>query len=203
MPLKLCPLLFALGCVCFAEPANWTGPYEPCRNSAELKRTGHLHVGVRYDVSDHFLIQEFEEAFAFWARVLDAEFYRDQSTSCAIAIVEGTPDLLSGLAVARSHLPDRSNFQGWIAVNPKAGTYLSFGEAVGIWSHEIGHLLGLKHSASPKSLMYFIDVDTGSRLDSVDLTALARLHALREQRHPLNAFWVQTTSDDRSYRSSR
>jgi hypothetical protein len=65
MLLKLCPFLFALGCVCFAQPANWTGPYEPCRNSAELKGTEHLHIGVRYDVSDPVVIQQFHEAFEF------------------------------------------------------------------------------------------------------------------------------------------
>jgi predicted Zn-dependent protease len=158
---------------------------------------------VRYDLSDRLLIQEFQQAFAFWARVLDAEFYGDQSTSCAIAIVEGTPGLLSGLVVARSHLPDRANFQGWIAVDPKASTYLSFGEAVGIWGHEIGHLLGLKHSTSALSLMYFIDFDSTSRLDLADLRALSRLHTLRRGARVANALWVKRASNDRANLSSR
>ena len=199
---KLPLLLFALALPCVAQSANWTGPYEPCRNSAELKRSGHLRIGVRYDISDQLVIQEFREAFAFWARVLDAEFYADQSTSCAIAIVEGTPDLVSGLTVARSHLPDRANFQGWIAVDPKASTYLLFAEAVGTWCHEIGHMLGLKHSRSPRSLMYFIDVDATNRLDSADLYALSRLHALRESVLAANAPRVETASADRAHRSS-
>lgn len=203
MPLKLPLLLLVLDLTCVAQSANWTGPYEPCRNSAELKRLAHLRIGVRYDISDRLLIHEFQEAFAFWARVLDAEFYSDQSTSCAIAVVEGTPDVLGGLIVARSHLPDRANFQGWIAVDPKASTYLSFREAVGVWSHEIGHLLGLKHSTSPRSLMYFIDVDSTSRLDSADLRALSRLHAVRRGAHIANALWVQTDFDSRANRSSR
>jgi len=200
---KLRLLLFGLGLSCFAQSANWTGPYEPCRNSGELKRWGYLRIGVRYDISDRLMIQEFHKAFAFWAKALDAEFYDDQSTSCAIAIVAGTHDLLSGLAVARAHLPDRANFQGWIAVDPKASTYLSYGEAVGTWSHEIGHLLGLKHSTSPLSVMYVIDVDATSRLDSADLRALSRLHTLRGGAPVANALWLKSASDDRANLSNR
>jgi hypothetical protein len=196
-------LLFGLGLCCFAQSANWTGPYELCRNSGELKHSGHLRIGVRYDISDRLIVHEFQQAFAFWARVLDVEFYDDQSTSCAMAIVAGTPELLSGMAVARAHLPDRANFQGWIAVDPKASTYLSIGEAIGIWSHEIGHLLGLKHSLSPSSLMYFIDVDSTCTLDAADLRALSRLHGLRGGAPAPYALWAQTASDVRANRSSR
>ena len=187
MLLKLSVLLFGLGLSCFAQSANWSGPYEPCRNSAELKRSGHLRLGVRYNISDRLIIQQFHQAFAFWARVLDADFYDDQSTSCAIGIVEGTPELLGSPVVARAHFPDRANFRGWIAVDPKASNYLSFSDALATWTHEIGHLLGLKHNNSPSSLMYFIDVDAGSSLESTDVRALARLHALRLDTHRASA----------------
>ena len=193
---KLCPFLFALGCMCFAQPVNWMGPYEPCRNSAELKGTGHLHIGVRYDVSDPVVIQQFHEAFEFWSKVLDADFYDEQSTACAVAIVEGTNTLLGDLVVARAQLPDRSNFEGWIAVERTAGPYLPFGDAIATWIHEIGHLLGLKHSSSPASLMYFIDVDSASRLDSADLRALSRLHTLRGGMRAANAVGVAWAFND-------
>jgi len=176
---KLYPLLLFVSTACFAHPANWTGHYQPCRNNAQLRSAGHLHVGVRYDISDPLVIREFHQAFTFWSRILDADFFDEQSTSCAVAIVDGTNELLSGLVVARAQLPDRADFEGWIAVDPKANAYLSHGEAVAIWAHEIGHLLGLKHNDSPKSLMYYIDVDAASRLDWRDLRALSRLHVLR------------------------
>jgi hypothetical protein len=179
MLLRLCPAILALTATCLAQQVNWTGPYRPCDNSAELTRTGHLNIGVRYDISDPVLIQEFHEAFAFWSRFLDADFYADQSSSCAVAIVSATGKLLGTSAVARAQFPDRGGFGGLIAIDPAANTYLSRGEAVAAWTHEIGHLLGLRHNPSPASLMYFIDVDPSSSLDSSDLSALSRLHALR------------------------
>jgi len=77
-----------------AEPSNWTGPYKPCLNSAELRKTGHMTIGVRYDVSDRRIIHQFHRAFDFWSNILDAEFHDDPSTSCSIAIVDGTKALL-------------------------------------------------------------------------------------------------------------
>jgi hypothetical protein len=166
-----------------ARQANWTGPYRPCLNSAELKKTGHMRVGVRYDISDRFTIQQFHRAFDFWSKLLDVEFYDEQSTSCAAAILDGTKAVLNKTdIVARAQLPDRSEFHGWIAVDPKASTYLADGEGVAIWIHEIGHLLGLKHNPSAASLMYFLDADAESKLDSVDLRTLAMLHSFRPVR---------------------
>ena len=177
---RLLALFVLLAVSSVAQQANWTGPYEPCLNSAELMKTGHMSIGVRYDVSDRRVIRQFHRAFDFWANLLDAEFHDEQSTSCAIAVLDGTKALLyNRVIVARAQFPDRLNFHGWIIVDPKASTYLSDDEAVAIWSHEIGHLLGLKHSHSPTSLMYYIDADGGSKLDSADLRALALLHAFR------------------------
>jgi hypothetical protein len=164
-----------------AQEANWTGPYEPCYNSAGLKKSGAMSIGVRYDISDRLVIQQFHRAFDFWTQILQADFHDEPSTSCAIAIVDGTQQVLpeNRAIVARAQLPGRTNFNGLIALDPRASSYLTDGEAVAIWIHEIGHLLGLKHNPSPMSLMYYLDVDDSSKLDSVDLQALASLHALR------------------------
>jgi hypothetical protein len=174
-------LLLLLPFASLAQQTNWTGPYKPCLNSTELRKTGHMSIGVRYDISDRIIIQQFHRAFDFWAKLLDADLHDDQSTSCAIAIVEGTDDVLlhSRTIAARAQLPDRLNFQGWIAVDPRASTYLAGDEAIAIWIHEIGHLLGLKHNPSPSSVMFCVDVDGSSQLDSQDLRAIAAQHALR------------------------
>jgi hypothetical protein len=178
---KSLALLALLPFASLAQQANWTGHYRPCLNSAELRKTGHMRIGVRYGISDRVVIQQFHRAFDFWAKLLDADFYQDQSTSCAIGIVEGTQAVLlhNRAIVARAQLPDKLNFQGWIAVAPRASTDLADDEATAIWIHEIGHLLGLKHNPSPSSVMYGVDVDGTSRLDAEDLRAIASRHTLR------------------------
>ena len=181
--------LFALPAL--TQQANWTGPYQPCLNSAELKKTGHMRIGVRYDISDRFVTQQFHQAFDFWSRLLDAEFYDEQSPSCAIAVVEGSKALLKETnVVARAQFPDRPKFHGWVAVDSKASAYLSDSEAVAIWIHEIGHLLGLRHNPSAASLMFYIVYAT-NELDSADLRALASLHSFR----PIPAIQYSTVDD--------
>lgn len=177
---KLLGLFVFLALSSFAQQANWTGPYRPCTNSDELRKTGHMTIGVRYDISDPAVISQFHRAFDFWGQLLDADFYDEPSTSCAIAVVNGTRAVLTKRnVVARAQLPDRPNFNGWIAVDPFANSYLVYGEAIAVWIHEIGHLLGLKHNQSAESVMYFIDADAYSRLDATDVHALSLLHALR------------------------
>jgi len=74
-------------------------------------------------------------------------------------------------------LPDRRDFQGWIAFNP--GLALSEIEMYRISMHEIGHMLGLQHSSSAMSVMYGFDLEGQEWLSPTDLAALATHHKLR------------------------
>src|SRR5438270_13441005 len=89
---KSLALLLLLPFASLAQQTNWTGPYKPCLNSAEL--TGQMSIGVRYDVSDRVVIGQFHRAFDFWAKLLDADFHDHQSISFAIAVIEGTEAVL-------------------------------------------------------------------------------------------------------------
>jgi hypothetical protein len=51
---KSLALLVLLALTSLAQKPNWTGPYKPCLDNAEVKKTGHMNVGVRYDISDRF-----------------------------------------------------------------------------------------------------------------------------------------------------
>ena len=45
--------------------------------------------------------------------------------------------------------------------------------------HEFGHMLGLKHNPSSKSIMYFLDINGTEVLDSKDILDLSTHHKLR------------------------
>lgn len=98
--------------------ANWTGTYTPCDRHSDLLEKGHLNLGVRFQTSNPLLVAEFTRALDFWATVLDMEWREENSRGCAIQIIDGHRDLFTHCQVARAQLPDRSAFQGWIAVNP-------------------------------------------------------------------------------------
>ena len=74
-------------------------------------------------------------------------------------------------------MPDRLDFQGWIAFNP--AQTLSEAEMFRIAVHEIGHILGLQHSSNARSVMYGFDLEGLKWLDPTDLAALATHHKLR------------------------
>jgi hypothetical protein len=110
---KLVTLLALVVLPSLAQQANWTGSYQPCLNTAELKKTRHMIIGVRYDVADPVVARQFDRAFDFWSTLLDAEFFDEHSTSCAVAIVDATKAVLNKTGVvARAQLPDRSDFHG-------------------------------------------------------------------------------------------
>jgi predicted Zn-dependent protease len=174
-------LLWVVVCVSVAEAesaSNWSSNYPACNRHAELKQTGHLDLGVRVSTANPSLAKQFRRALDSWASILDIDWHEDNTESCSIQLVDGEPKLFGSAAMAaRSQLPDRLDFQGWIAFNP--GQTLSETELYRIAAHEIGHLLGLQHSSNAMSVMYGFDLEGSEWLDPTDLAALATHHKLR------------------------
>lgn len=164
-----------------AKPiANWTANYPTCGRHAELLKHGPMNLGVRLATSNPALAVEFKSALDFWATILDLSWHEDDSENCAIELVDGQRDLFEPEPenmAARSQFPDRLGFEGWIVFNP--AVLLSRTELYRISVHEIGHMLGLRHSSNVLSLMYGLDLDCSESLDVQDLAALAAHHKLR------------------------
>ena len=174
-------LLLPLLCVSLAHagsPANWSANYPPCNRHTELLSQGHMDLGVRVATANPTLAQEFRRAMDTWGRILDLDWHEDDSQNCSIQLVDGDRGLFQTTAVAaRSQLPDRADFDGWIAFNP--GQTLSEDELYRISLHEIGHVLGLQHSSNAASVMYGFNLDDQDVLDRTDLEVLAAHHKLR------------------------
>jgi hypothetical protein len=177
LPLRL-TVLWLLGGVAAAElPGDWTGNYPRCDRHGELTNNEHMKLGVRFYTSAPEVRAAFVRAMDFWATVLDMEWYEENSTHCAIQIVDGGDNLFKSAQVARSQFPWRPRFQGWIAFNPKP--VLTPSERYTIAVHEVGHMLGLPHNPSARSVMYYLSLDGVLLLDSADLAALSARHKLR------------------------
>jgi hypothetical protein len=162
-----------------ASEPNWSGRYAPCDHHADLLSQRHVNLAVRFSTSNRELAQQFARAMDFWVRVLDLDWHQVDSQDCAVQLVDGTPSLFDFCRCmsARSQLPDRPSFQGWIAFNPrlKLNRHEMFLDSV----HEIGHLLGLPHNASDQSVMFAFGNGKASFLDRADLRLLAARHQLR------------------------
>ena len=178
MPVIFLVLLVCLGTAFGESPANWTANYPPCNRHSELLTQEHMNLGVRVATANQALAAQFRRAMNSWASIIDLDWYEDDTHSCAIQLVDGKRELFETPAVAaRSQLPDRPYFQGWIAFNPTQEH--SDIEMYRIALHEVGHMLGLQHSSNAKSVMYGFNLDGQKWLDPEDLSALAAHHKLR------------------------
>ena len=160
---------------------NWTGKYAPCDHHADLLSHGHVDLAVRFATTNKELAQQFASAMDFWAGVLDVDWHRVDSDDCALQVVDGNPALFNFCRCmsARSQLPDRPAFQGWIAFNPRLT--LNRREMFLDSVHEIGHLLGLPHNPSDTSVMFDFGTNKSTLLDGTDLRILSARHTLRPQ----------------------
>ena len=156
---------------------DWTGDYHPCDGHTELFKPDHMSLGVRFATSKARVATAVAHAMNFWADVLDMDWHTDNGRDCAIQVVDGRAGLFDSAQAARAQFPAAPSFQGWIAFNPKMT--LPVNELFTTAVHEIGHLLGLPHSANPNSVMYFLYLDGPVCLDSGDVSHLAVLHKLR------------------------
>jgi hypothetical protein len=172
-------LFMSLAAPLFAETqtTNWTGPYSACNQRAELLKKDAMDLGVKFSTSNPVLEEQFRRALDFWSEVIDMRWHEDKTDSCALQLVDGTPDILKRTIVARSQFTDWTNFQGWIAFDPKAP--LNSLELYLTAVHEIGHMLGLKHNPDSRSVMYYLDLEGPEYLDVSDITLLASRHKMK------------------------
>ena len=173
-------LLVAFGAAQAESPANWSANRPPCNQHSELLKRGHMDLGVRVATINPLLAEQFRRAMDSWAKIVDLDWHEDDTENCSIQVFDGTPDLFQPVVVAaRSQLPDRNDFQGWIAFNPrvKLTKQEMFLDSV----HEIGHLLGLAHNANESSVMYASELPKSTTLNAADLDALAARHKLRPE----------------------
>ncbi len=172
-------LLFA-GLATAETIANWRANFPPCKQHSELLKRGPMNLGVRIATANPVLAEEFRAAMDFWAKILDLEWHEETTRNCSVEVIDGERWLFEPepeYMAARSQLPDRRGFEGWIAFNPTVP--LSRMESYRISVHEIGHILGLRHSTNVKSLMYGFDLDDSQSLDQADLASMASRHKLR------------------------
>jgi hypothetical protein len=178
MRLILLLLLAGFSVADAGTPANWIANYPPCNRHSELLRQGHMDLGVRVSTANLVLARQFRRAMDTWASILDLDWHEDDTENCSIQLVDGERQLFQPSAIAaRSQLPGRAYFDGWIAFNP--GQTLTETELYRISLHEIGHVLGLQHSSNAMSVMYGFNLDDQDWLDLTDLAALATHHKLR------------------------
>ena len=158
---------------------NWTSADAPCAKYDDLLKPVLGDIGVRFDAGEPWA-GAFRWALGFWNTVLATNLHEDKDlNTCSVRIIEGGSNILDHTVVARSQIPDWARFQGKIAVSPEAAKHMSRSEMYGTAVHEIGHILGLKHNPSCRSVMYFLNVDGSEALDRDDILELRKHHQLR------------------------
>jgi Matrixin len=166
--------LFSIGML--AESSS-SAPHPICKQHAELLKRDHIRIGARIDTANPVLAKQFRRALNFWTTVIDLNWYEDNSDACSLQLTDAPHGFLDPSIAAQAQHPGTSEFHGLIEFN--AALTLTETETYYYSVHEIGHLLGLKHNPSHRSVMYFDDARGPERLDSTDLIALATIHKLR------------------------
>src|ERR1700759_1103400 len=87
---SLLPLLTLPESFADQRTSNWAGDFPPCNQRSELLKRDSMNLGVKFSTSNPVLAHEFRQAMDFWSQVLDMNWHEDDSSSCALQLVDGT-----------------------------------------------------------------------------------------------------------------
>jgi hypothetical protein len=162
------------------EPqSNWTSLDAPCSKFDDLRKPLIGNIGVKIDAAEPWA-DGFRSALRFWNQVLAASFYEETNLNgCSIRIIDGGPGVVSRTVAARSQIIELANFGGKIAVSRTAAKDMTNAEIYASAVHELGHMLGLKHNASSRSVMYFFNLKGTEALDGEDTLELSKRQVLQ------------------------
>jgi hypothetical protein len=149
-----------------------------CENYTEIRKAGHMSIGVNFDIPDLLIQQQFRYAMDFWTSLLDMDWHADGTAGCAIRVSFGFPNMFDSDDIAQADDPDSLNFRGEVVFN--SAHALTPLEAYLVCIHEIGHLWGLDHNPSPTSVMYAVGIDGGEGLEAADISVLSTRHLMRQ-----------------------
>ena len=151
---------------------------KPC-DTSELRKSGHLNIGVYIQTTNIDEAIAFHQALHFWSNVLDMNWHRANVKSCTVALLD---EPASAFDLHTAAFYRRSN--GVISFNPHFA--FTKAEIYSVAVHELGHAFGLADRpesirANRLSFMRAGNNTGNERLDRVDLTELQKRHRLRSR----------------------
>jgi hypothetical protein len=159
----------------------------PCEHVGELLKRDHMNLGVRFESRNPQVVREFKHAMNFWSKILDMEWHEDLNSTCAINLIDGTPDFINGTSAVLMHRKSIARgvqSSGTVAID---SIYeLTAQEWYAISVHELGHLFGLHHNGNMNSVMFYMSVPGDQALDMADIAALSARHRMR-----ISLNWLQ------------
>src|SRR5690349_21538323 len=107
-------LFFLFSLAALSDSNAITQPAHVCHEHTQLTTRDHMKLGVRILTANPALAESFRRALDFWTRLLDMEWYEEQSDACSLQLTDAAPGSLEDNIAAITQVPGSSDFEGLI-----------------------------------------------------------------------------------------